>query len=338
MEETLPIIAVGVAVASIGALATGAVAVTAFSVVAAVGATVAAVGAVTHNKVLTYVGAGLGLVGGIGAVASSAGLFSAADEAAITAAPSAADAAAGATSGDVIQSLAGSSNLTDQAAAASEAAMGPAGSSASDAAAATSMSAEQAASGLGMGFNAGGASATNAPQVGVGINNTDTAGAASTGAADQPLAAPVSTGSSSPILSTPSPDLVDQAATGLSKGAVVAANTTTTTDQAGGTFGNILSFVEKHPTLALGALQGGGQFLSGLTSTITPAQVTALNAQAANNQAAANLTAQQAANLSQPKPIATLAPVTGAPNPILTPPTAGIINAAPRVNVTGVPA
>jgi hypothetical protein len=117
---------------------------------------------------------------------------------------------------------------------------------------------------------------------------------------------------------------------------------TNTTDQAGGVSGalsGILGFAKNYPLLAYGALQAGGQFLTGLTSTLTPAQVNLLNAQAASNQAAANLTNTQVANLSQPKPIATLAPVTGQPGqPIIAQPTAGMINSAPRVNVTGVPA
>jgi hypothetical protein len=105
-----------------------------------------------------------------------------------------------------------------------------------------------------------------------------------------------------------------------------------------GVLGNITGFVQKNPLLAYGVLQAGGSLISGLTSTLTPAQVSALNAQAAANQAAANLTTQQTQNLAQPRSTATLAPVTGTPNNIITPPNAGIINSAPAVNVTGVPA
>jgi hypothetical protein len=186
-----------------------------------------------------------------------------------------------------------------------------------------------------LGFNG----SFNPNGVGVGINTTDTAGAAT---ATPPVDQPVTTQPASTI--APPPSSLNPAAPAgtdwyapdpLAAGGALKADTAT---GGGGTLSDIMGFVQKNPMLAYGALQAGGQFLSGLTSTITPAQVSALNAQAAANQAAANLTAQQTANLAGPKPVATLAPVTGTPNPILTPPTAGIINAAPRVNVTGAPA
>jgi hypothetical protein len=46
-----------------------------FAVVGAVGATIGAVGAITKNKTLQMIGLGLGVVGGIGGIASSAGVF-----------------------------------------------------------------------------------------------------------------------------------------------------------------------------------------------------------------------------------------------------------------------
>ena len=104
-----------------------------------------------------------------------------------------------------------------------------------------------------------------------------------------------------------------------------------------GTIDQLLGFVQKYPLLAYGAVQAGGSLLSGLTSTLTPAQVGALNAQAAANQAAANQQTLQTQNLQQPRSTATLAPVTGRPNTIITPPTAGLINGAPSVNITGAP-
>ena len=96
-------------------------------------------------------------------------------------------------------------------------------------------------------------------------------------------------------------------------------------------FGTLSNWIEGHPSLALGALMAGGSFLSGATSPLTPAQVTALNAQAEQNQAAANYAAQQTqllqrqqANMAQGLPVASrtppglinmpqLAPVTGRP-------------------------
>jgi hypothetical protein len=99
--------------------------------------------------------------------------------------------------------------------------------------------------------------------------------------------------------------------------------------------GSLLKAGESHPALLLGALQAGGSFLTGMTSTLTPAQVAAYNAQAAANQATANLTTQQTANLAAPRSVANVAPVTGTPSNIITAPPAGMINSAPTVKVTG---
>jgi hypothetical protein len=111
-------------------------------------------------------------------------------------------------------------------------------------------------------------------------------------------------------------------------------------------FGSILNFAKANPVVALGALQAGGSLLSGATSTLTPAQVAALTAQANANNAAAALTQQQTANLAAPKSVASSAPVTGAPQTLVpgasssAPKTGqGFINQAPKAAaVTGVPA
>jgi hypothetical protein len=106
----------------------------------------------------------------------------------------------------------------------------------------------------------------------------------------------------------------------------------------GGIVGGLVNFAKTTGggLVGMGLIQAGGQLLSGLTSTLTPAQVALANAQAASNQAAANLTTQQQQNLAQPRAVASLAPVTGTPNTIITPPNAGIINGSP-VSITGVP-
>jgi hypothetical protein len=115
---------------------------------------------------------------------------------------------------------------------------------------------------------------------------------------------------------------------------------------------SLLDFAKKNPVVALGALQAGGSLLSGAFSTLTPAQVAALNAQANSNDAAAALTKQQTANLAAPKAVASSAPVTGAPQTLVPPPTAppptqtasaapaGFINQPPvqQPRVTGVAA
>lgn len=69
-------------------------------------------------------------------------------------------------------------------------------------------------------------------------------------------------------------------------------------------------------TLGMGVLQAGGAFLQGAFNPLTPAQVSAYNAQAAANNAAAAVTQQQAANMNSPIPVArrvASAPVTGTP-------------------------
>ena len=128
-------------------------------------------------------------------------------------------------------------------------------------------------------------------------------------------------------------------ASGLTAAPAGATNGLIGASDSSGALGGILDFVKQNPLLSYGVLTAGGQLISGMTSTLTPAQVTALNAQATANQAAANMTAFQQANLAGPKPVASNSPVTGTPQPLLTP-TPGTINTAPTappVNVTGAP-
>ena len=121
------------------------------------------------------------------------------------------------------------------------------------------------------------------------------------------------------------------------------------TTDSGGALSGLLDFANKNPVVTLGALQSAGSLLSGAFSTLTPAQVNALNGQAAANNAAASLTTQQVANLAAPKAVASSAPVTGTPQTLVPPPTSpaiggqaavpqGFINQAPRPAVTGAPA
>lgn len=101
-----------------------------------------------------------------------------------------------------------------------------------------------------------------------------------------------------------------------------------------GALSGILQFAKDSPMAAYGLLQFGSNTLGGLFSKLTPAQVTALDAQAANNRSQAALTNQQVANMQGGIPTATLGArpprVTGAPAPL----NMGLINS----NVTGVPA
>ena len=98
----------------------------------------------------------------------------------------------------------------------------------------------------------------------------------------------------------------------------------------------LTSYAASHPMMAYGAVQSMSSLLSGFTSTLTPAQVAQLNAQAANNQAAANFQTQQTSNISQPKATASTAPVTGAPQALVPPGSApGFLNNQAQNLVTG---
>lgn len=99
-------------------------------------------------------------------------------------------------------------------------------------------------------------------------------------------------------------------------------------DAGGSVWGGIKDFLKNNGTLVSGVIQAGSSFIAGATNGLTPAQIAALNAQAEANQAAANLSRMQQANMAAPLPVASRTPpVTGAP--------AGMINTPPRVNVTG---
>lgn len=116
----------------------------------------------------------------------------------------------------------------------------------------------------------------------------------------------------------------------------------------GGAFGRVVDYAGDHPVVAMGVLQAGGSMLSSAFSGLTPAQINALNAQAAANDAATALVKRQAANMAMPKSVASLAPVTGTPAPLLPTPANAVTGAVGQpgfINqpkggpqVTGVPA
>jgi hypothetical protein len=97
-------------------------------------------------------------------------------------------------------------------------------------------------------------------------------------------------------------------------------------------FDKLLGFMSKDGggRLLGGVIQAGGAFIAGATSTLTPAQVAALQAQANANQAAANISNRQLANMGQAIPVATRTP---------TPAPQGLINTRlpPPNTVTGAP-
>ncbi len=365
--------AIGTAVTAVAASVGVGIAATAltvgFTTIAAVGAVVGVVGQVTHNKVLSMVGLGLGAVGGIGALAAGAGLLGSGagllGEAPTTAA------AADAASAGTIDSVAASSGLGNASAAEEMLGLPAAGSAEAGGAAA------DAASGLSLGDVTKGldvakqilpADSSAPPDIG---HATGSAGGANTSAdalnaaeltkiqnaggsllnATPPAASVTGAASITPLVPPPAAP-----GTGVVPDMNAAAFKSSTdalgmkpTDEGGGTFDGILKFANKNPVVALGALQAAGSMLSGFSNTVTPAQVNALNSQAAANDAATALVKQQTANLNMPKATAQSAPVTGAPQqlvptlrPLTAPQTtpAGFINQAPVPTqpITGVAA
>lgn len=357
----MPIIAVAVAIgASVAAAsavaAVGLTVVTAFEVVAAVGATLAAVGAVTRDKTLTLAGTVIGAIGGIGGLAAGAGLLGA--DAASNAplfgpAPSAAT--ADAASADTIGSVTGAAedlptppvppdgapatpDAAPPATADQVAATVPEGTQLAPQDAAT-LQAQQAL--VPEGSNAVGLSTSTSGNVQEfdGLGNTVPSTAPAANAVQNPELGG-STGFSPGGASQSIPpgqgflnDLTGNTVTGAQ-----ASTSLGVTPQDPSTFGKLAAFADAHPTVAFGALQAGSSLLQGLTSTLTPAQVSALQAQAAANDAAAALTNQQRANLAQPKAVATSTPVTGTPAQLVPTQPAGFINQPKLPAVTGVPA
>lgn len=343
----MPVIAIGVAIAAdVGAIsavtAAGLTLTTALEVTAAVGATISAIGVVTGNKTLSMIGAGLGLVGGIGAIASGAGLFGAAgSESLFGSSGSAADAAsAGADTIDTLSNQvtdAGMSATAGTSQGASDALSGwqtttefsglpgdagPAIGSAATTGAAAGVPApgtlpETAAYAVST-DPASGAGSIAAPAAPVGEAATSaplpsllpdggtssamppsvfTPGAGGTGVAIPGTAPTITIPDNSVAL--PGQGMINSTAPATTGTASTAASANTP-----GFFGNLLKFAKDNQMLTYGALQAGGNLISGMTSSLTPAQVSALNAQAATNQATANLTQQQTANLAQPRAVA----------------------------------
>lgn len=347
----MPVIAIGAALVAdvvAGAAVAGTVggiaaisATTAFEIVAAVGATVGAIGAVTRDKTLSTVGMVVGAIGGIGGLASSAGLFGAeaasgaplfgttpAAETGATFADSLTPATQGAAAGGGVET-----GTWDAAMTADQAASGTIDSVANglptdlQSFSTTSENVSDPAKVL-AGPRVDQVAATDTT---TGILNGGVGTTASSGTSDlipPPPAPPNGLGTADPVTGQNIESAVDPVT-----GKIV----TMPDSGSSGIFGSILDFAKKNPVVALGTLQAAGSFLSGATSTLTPAQVNALNAQAAANQAAANMATQQQKNLALPKAVASSAPVTGAPGPLIGS-TPGLLNSAPRVPVTGVPA
>jgi hypothetical protein len=360
----MPIIAVAVAIgvsvaAGSAVAAVGLTVVTALEVVAAVGATLAAVGAVTRDKTLTLAGTVIGAIGGIGGLAAGAGLLGA--DAASNAplfgpAPSAAT--ADAASADTIGSVTGAAEdlptppIPPDGAPPAPDAVSPATAGADQVATtvpkgaplapqdAATVQAQQAL--VPEGSNAVGLSTSTSGNVQEvdGLGNTVPSTAATANAVQNPElggSTGFSPGGASQSI-PPSQGFLNNLTGNTVTGDPASNALGIKTPADPSTFGKLAAFADAHPTVAFGALQAGSSLLQGLTSTLTPAQVSALQAQAAANDAAAALTNQQRANLAQPKAVATSTPVTGTPAQLVPTQPAGFINQPKLAPVTGVPA
>lgn len=325
---------------------------------AAVGATLAAVGSITRDKTLTMVGGAIGAIGAIGSLASAAGIFGSAPASTLfgpSTAASTADtsASAGSTFAEGLtptatgEASAGVESGTFDAAGAASADAASSGTitdisaqmqqpppaggytSLSD----VSQNATNPVTATDPGANLGTVSAPGSDTT-TGLLNGTTSATQTPGTviAD---AAPPGTASTqaSALTNSTSPASASGAADSVTGN--VDAGTWDTAPGAApstGIFNSILKFAQDNKVVTAGILQAGGSLLSGLTSTVTPAQVGALNAQAAANNAAAALAQQQAANLAMPKSVASSTPVTGTPG-TLVPPSSGLINSAPKTGV-----
>lgn len=373
MPAIIPVVAAvaadAVAAAAIGtAVTVGITASTVFSVIGAVGATLGAVGAVAHVKGLQTAGMIIGGIGAVGGIASAAGLFSSAADAGTAGIQGAGDTtssiAAGSDSafGNVTSDAANAATYGPTSAFETTApATGAAGVAAdtgpidfvNNALAQNAPTDVTTLNDTAENVAPPPVEATNAPKVvpDVTAGSSDINGSASdtglinssTSPSGQTLS-PTDTTASTQLATTntnlPQPTGPGtSAAPDLSKtlGDVAkgAAGTNDSGTTLGGIFDGVLKFVNNNKLVSYGLLQTAGSLLGGATSTLTPAQVNALNGQAAANQAAASLSEMQQRNLAMPKAVAVQAPVTGT---VASLPPPGMINSAPRLApVTGVP-
>lgn len=361
----MPLVAVGIAGASLalgGASAIGAVVAgtatlaTTLTAVATIGAVTSAIGAVTGSKALQTAGLVMGAVGGIGALAANAGLFGegatteslfgSADSATVTAPDITPDiGTVDATTPDISASLVGDkggdfvnaiNSNTSPATAASQTAQA--------AAAAPPPAAAASVTGPGGGALTAGKDASvfndgqaEVPSGQTGLINTGAANPVTSTGTLPPSqvgvpqgagAVPTAPGVTTPTAAAPSAPGVSAPSITPNVGAI-SANTPNIPPEEPSTWHNILDFANKNPIVAYSAINAAGALISGMFNPVTPAQVNALNAQAAANNATAAQTTQQTANMKQGVPVATR-----------TPANTGLINTAPvkTADVTGLAA
>lgn len=320
---------------------------TALTAVAAVGATLGAIGAVTGDKTLSTIGMITGAVGGIGALAANAGLFGAsatteslfgpsstaasgADASLTAAGHSALQTAASSANDDIISSLGSfKPDMTLPSFDAGTSAV--AGSASSDLSGLLSSSADPATAAARLNPTPSGvtfpSTSVSAPG---GMPTADASVSASALPTTSAPAAPTADVTGAPSVGMPKNPTLGQSFTGADGETYKYTGAGSTGwEQQKGFFENLVS----SPSGQLGMLQAGGSLISGFFDPVKPAQVDALNAQAAVNRAAANLSTTQQTNMAAPIPVATRAQqpqVTGAPQ--------GLINNPVNRSVTGVAA
>jgi hypothetical protein len=312
----------------------------ALEIIGAVGATLGAIGMITKNKGLMTAGLIMGAVGGIGALAVSAGVFGAnAGSAAIFGSSAASSAAAttgaAGTAADAVYGMGGALEgipggaATDAAFAAGTAA----GSVAPDIVDMATMIENQIPGGAFAAAAAPSAATISAPAI------SDVTGAVSTAAPTfvPPPVTPADFGADA-LGPGGLPATSPGAATLNPSGGIFSAPKTWTPGAEGfpipGQQPGLFSGLMKNPYVQYGMIQSAGGLIQGLFDPVKPSQVALMNSQAEANRAAITLSLRQQANMQAPIPVASRvrAPdITGVPAPT------GLINAVPPT-VTGVPA
>lgn len=333
----MPIIAIGaaalaavVAAPAVGAVIGGGLAALttmgALEITAAVGATLGAVGAVTRDKGLQTAGLVLGGIGAVGSLAGAAGLIDTSGSLFASSAAGAGAEAAGAAADDtnLVDAVSGMSPADVSANLGSEGAVPGAVTGLPPGVDATTGAVAPAAD--------AGAAAASAQENSI-INAAD-ASAFAGSEGSTAITAPVSAAENA---ANQSAQLSGQTWTPGAQGFPIGP-VTSGADQS--VLQKIGNFATSSPLVTYGLIQAGGSLVGGMFSPITPAQVSQMNANAANLRAQAALTQQQQQNIASGVPrVVRSAPVTGAPQPVVG---GGLINSLPANNpsagaIQGVP-
>jgi hypothetical protein len=340
----MPLIAVGIAVVAdigVGAAGFGAVLAgtaslaTTFAAVGAIGATISAVGAVTGVKALQTAGLVLGGIGGVGALANAVGAFG--DGATLSSVFGSSPTTAGAAAGQDTASLINGGQINET----TGTDLTANGSNSSDI-----LSTANALGGVNETTGTNIDAATGDP-LSATANPTSTTDSLANGIKGDTLQS-TSSATGSPTSDLPSGSPTDSAS--IAKAGTTPSNIPTTdSNWLNNQFPNPLDgTLAKAPggqsytyssangwapqvasgiggflgsqgggLIGMGVIQAAGSFLSGAFNPLTPAQVSAYQAQANANNASAALTNKQVSNMSEPIPTARRQAVTGAPGGLM---------------------